>query len=84
MAIPIPNCIVTNLRTGMTHYATSDHEGEIFSKQTWCGKPIHEDYSLVTKFINQLTPKCKVCDSKERSLRGSSEHWLHVQPTNPW
>lgn len=84
MAISSPNCIVANLRTGMTHYATTDHEGDVISKQTWCGKPIHSQYSIVSRFINHLKPQCKVCNSMERSLRGSSDHWLHVRRTLEW
>jgi len=72
-----PICIVLNQNTGMTHYSTCDHKGEIVGERTFCGRMIHDMY--VVKTTNMYnTAECEVCDLKERGMRGSKKHWLYV------
>ena len=76
-----PICTVLNKNTGMTHYSTCDHEGKIVGERTFCGKPIHDGYEVVTIATGMWqhdTVECEVCYMKERGMRGSKEHWLYV------
>ena len=87
----VPNCIAVNHNTGMTHYATCDPHaggkephtsGKVID--TFCGRPVHDNYEIFSRHFKHVAPNCKLCDHKERMLRGHREHWLNMDIKSEW